>query len=338
MKIYIYIIIALVTLNVTIMKSQSVSYTYVHNDPYDYKNFSLSIDPLFIDVNGHNGYAYGWGLRAEHMMGKRLLANFDMRTGFGTNLYRKSNKNSRNYFNMEGGLGLIFVNKVRSRNVPIILSQSSSTSGNTRTTTTTKISGGVPAKCWLIVALRGGLQQYTNTLDYKNLADTLLNFNGVNYKTAKADNVVFKDTVNKVDLLQVGGIALTSIYAGIQFRSIRNMLIDVDGYGYRGSERYSDFYIDVLFAPVIALRDYSNPSGTKYDVKYDEVSHFGWRFGYFLRKPKDQGFSLKFELGSRPGFKAPSNTSVPVNVKNLYFTMSYGLYIPLKLKPIYEGE
>ncbi len=337
MKKIIYLLLTLVTLNVTLLKAQSVSYTYVRNDPYNYKNFSLAIDPLFIDVNGHNGYAYGWGVRAEHMLGRRLLANFDVRTGFGTNLYRKSNNNTRNYFNMEGGLGLIFFNKVRTRNVPIILSQSSSTSGNVRTTTTIRIRGGVPAKCWLIVALRGGLQQYTNSLDYKNLPDTLLTFNGKNYKDSKNDKT-FKDTIKNTSVDQVGGIALTSIYGGIQFRNIRDLLIDVDGWGYRSNIRYSDFYVDVLFAPIVGIKDFSNPNGTKYDVKYEKVSHFGWRAGWFIRQPKEQGFSVKFEFGSRPGFKTPGNTNIPVNIRNMYCMLTYGLYIPLKLKPIYQGE
>ena len=102
----------LVAAAATSLQSQSINYTYLQDDPYDMKNFSLSLDPLWMEANGHNGYAFGWGLRAEHMMGKRLLANADFRTGFGTNLYRKSNENTRNYNNFEGGLGLIFYNKM----------------------------------------------------------------------------------------------------------------------------------------------------------------------------------------------------------------------------------
>ncbi len=72
--------------------AQSVSYSYVRNNPYDIKNLSFSIDPMFVDINAHNGYSFGWGARMEHMMGKRLLVNFDIKTGFGTNGYRKSTK------------------------------------------------------------------------------------------------------------------------------------------------------------------------------------------------------------------------------------------------------
>lgn len=321
--------------------AQSVSYSYVRNNPFDIKNLTFAIDPLFVDINGHNGYAFGWGARAEHMMGKTLLANFDMRTGFGTKDYRKSNENTRNYFYMEGGLGLIFVNKARNKNTKVILS--SSTSGNYRYTTSIT----VPSKNRLIVALRGGFLQYTNTLNYANLADTLLTFNGVTYKDAKDDankkHYVFTDTVNRVNganvsVPQLGGIAFTSIYGGLQFRKIRDLVIDVDGYGTRGSSVYSDFYIDVMFAPVLAFKDFKNTNGIKYDVKYTDLSRFGWRLGWFWRKPKDQGFSAKFEFGSRPGFKAPPKTNIPVNKSNLYASITFGLYIPLKIKPVYNGN
>ena len=239
---------------------------------------------------------------------------------------------------MDGGLGLIFVNRVKTRNVPIILSQS--TSGNTRTTVS--IRGGVPAKCRLIVALRGGFSQYNNTLKYSGLADSLLSFKGdtASFTLKQAGTAVFQGTVDgqSVQVEQYGGISMVSIYGGFQFRTIRQLLIDVDGYGYRGNIRYSDFFIDVLFAPVIKFRDFRAANGDTYKVDYAQKSNIGWRLGWFWRKPKDQGFSAKFEFGSRPGFKAAANQSIPINKKNLYAQLSFGLYIPLNIKPVYTGE
>lgn len=333
MKTKLYTLITLLSLSAAMLRAQSLNWTVEHDDPFDIKNFSASIDPLFIDMNGHNSYSFGWGLRGEYMMGKRILANVDMRTGFGTNLYRKSNENTRNYYTLEGGLGFAFVNRMKVKNVPIILSQT--TSGNTRTTY--YIRGGVPAKCRLIVAVRGGFSQYTNSLNYEKLPDSLLTFGGTTYKEAKEKGIFRDTTAGGTDIPQVGGIALTTIYGGIQFRSIRNLLIDVEGWGMRGNITYSDFFVDVLFAPVIGLKDFQS-NGERFDVKYKDLSHFGWRIGWFMRKPKEQGFSFKLEAGSRPGFKAPENTSIPVNPRNLYCMVTFGLYIPLKIKPMYEGD
>ncbi len=324
--------LGILLLNAIYTNAQSLSWDVLEDNPYDIKNFSLAIDPLFTEVSGMNGYAFGWGLRAEYMMGKRLLAGFDMRNGFGTNGYRISNENTRNFFYMEGNLGLIFINKSKRRHVPIILSQS--TSGNTRTTIS--IRGGVPANIRRIVALRAGVYQLTNSLSYKYLADSLTSFKG------NGSEFKLKDSISNVNFAgQYGGFASTAIFAGLNFRKIVQLAIDVDGWGYRSNKRYSDFFIDGIFAPVVLIKDFKTSDGTKYDVKYDKISYLGWRMGWVWRKPKDQGFSAKFEFGNRPGPKAPVSdpkATIPINWNNYYATLTFGLYIPLKIKPVYKGE
>src|ERR1700740_2973335 len=111
------------------LKAQSVSYRVTKDDPWDVKNFTVAIDPLFFDVNGDNGYAFGWGARANWFMGKALDFNFDMRTGFGTRGYDIDNNNTRNYFAMEGSVAVTLSHRVRRHNVPIVLSSSSYSSG-----------------------------------------------------------------------------------------------------------------------------------------------------------------------------------------------------------------
>lgn len=326
------ITLALAAFLVTNVNAQSVSWKVLEDDPYDIKNFSLAIDPLFSEFSGMNGYSFGWGARAEYMMGKRIQASFDIRSGFGTKGYLISNDNTRNYFYTEGSLGLIFYNKDKKRNVPIILSQT--TSGNTKTTISIK--GGVPATVRRVTSLRGGIYQMTNSLSYKYLADSLTTFKG------GASDFKLKDSSSNVNFSgQYGGFASTAIFAGINFRKIVQLAIDVDGWGYRQNKRYTDFYIDGIFAPVVLIKDFKTPDGTKYDVKYDKISYFGWRMGWVWRKPKDQGFSAKFEFGNRPGPKAPvkdPKATVPVNFNNYYATLTFGLYIPLKIKPVYKGE
>ena len=93
------------------MRAQTVNYSYVKNDPFDMRNFTAGIDPMFIDVNSHNGYAFGWGLRGEYMMGKSFMFNTDFRFGFGTQYYKKSNSNTANYFVWDAGGGIILMNK-----------------------------------------------------------------------------------------------------------------------------------------------------------------------------------------------------------------------------------
>lgn len=306
--------------------AQSVSYTVTKNDAYDIKNFSLAIDPCFMDVNGQNGYAFGWGLRADYLMGKRLQLNMDFRNGFGTNGYRINNKNTRNYFYFEGAASLTLFHKENTRNLRIILSQSSYSSGGYTYTSTKYIKGGVPGQVRTFIMLHGGVYQMGNSLNYGNLKDTLVKFKG------NGGEFTYKDSLSKIS--SYGAYASTAIFGGFNFKSIRQLILDVDGYGTRSNVAYSDFFIDGIFAPVLLIKDYSL-NGKSYNVSYGKTSYLGWRVGYVLRKPKDQGFSLKFEFGERPGYRAPDNKAA-INLKNWYCMFTYGLYIPLKVKPTYE--
>ncbi|GAB4206399.1 MAG: hypothetical protein Fur0023_16230 [Bacteroidia bacterium] len=318
-----------------IAKSQTVTWKVLKNDALDHKNFSVCIDPLFIDLNGNNGYAFGWGTRAEYMMGKMFIMNFDFRSGFGTNGYKISDDNTKNYTYIEGGLGLIFKHSQYSQNVGIILSQSSSTSyysGYSVTTTTTKyIRGGVPANHLHIWAFRGGLYSYSNSLSYKNLSDSLLIFRG------GSKEFTYKDSLgNSKFNTGFGAMTTLAIYGGIQSRLIRDLQIDVDGYGYRENSRYLDYYLDIIFAPVISIKDFS-AHGTTYDVNYSKKGRFGWRFGVSNRHPSDQGFNFKFEFGVRPGPRAKDNKGI-INLKNWYCMLTYALYFPMKIKPTFYQE
>src|SRR3954470_7402989 len=106
-------------------QAQTVSYTVSKDDAYDIKNFTLAIDPFWMDFNGQNGASFGWGFRADYLMGKALQFNFDYRQGFGTTGYRISDKNTKNYGYKEGGIGLTLSDKAKRKNMRIILSQSS---------------------------------------------------------------------------------------------------------------------------------------------------------------------------------------------------------------------
>lgn len=308
-------------------QAQSVTWDVVKDDPFDIKNFSLAIDPFFLDFNGQNGYSFGWGFRGDYLMGKTMQFNLDWRQGFGTKGYRISDDNTKNYSALEGSVALTLSHKVKRKNLPIILSQSSSTSGGVTTTTTISIKGGVPGDVRSIVALRGGFYQLVNSMNYKTLKDSLLTFedNGV--------EMTYKDSAAAKGWGQYGAVYSTAIFGGFNFKNIRQLILDVSGYGVRGNVMYRDFYADFLFSPVLFLKNYktTDSAGTeiKYNVKYGKTSVIGWRVGWMIRKPKDQGFSMKFEFGQRPGFVA-----LDKKINNWYGLFTYGLYIPLKIKPV----
>lgn len=312
-------------------QAQTVSWDVIKDDPFDIKNLTVAIDPLFLDFNSQNGYSFGWGVRGDYMMGKALQFNLDWRQGFGTKGYLISDNNTKNYSCLEAGVGLTLSSKVKRRNLRIILSQSSSTSGGVTTTTTVSIKGGVPGDIRNVVALRAGFYQLVNSQSYKLLSDSLLTFED------GGKEFTYKDSASAKALGEWGAVYSTAIYGGFNFKHIRQLILDVSGYGYRQNVMFRDFFVDFIFSPVLFLKNYTDDAGTasevKYNVKYGKSSVIGWRMGWFIRKPKDQGFSFKFEFGQRPCYIDPNR-----QYNGAYGMITYGLYIPLKVKPIAERD
>lgn len=319
------------------LSAQTVSYKVSKDDPYDIKNFTAGIDPLFIDVNGMNGYSAGWGARAEYSHGKKFTASFDFRTGFGTNGYDPDDNNTRNYSAIEGKLGLVLSDRSRSTNFKIILSQSSYSSGGYTYTNTKYFM--CPGTSRRAVVFNAGIYQLNNSIKYVMASSS---------DSSRVKNILFEKDgkeVRRGDSLwnemnlnsKFGGFSSLAVTAGFTFRTIHNLFVDVDGYGARSNSVFSDFYIDAMFAPAIALKDYeythvvneqvvANSSlNGKWKVKAEGKRAFGWRMGWFIRKPKNQGFSQKFEFGQRPGIKTEKYLS------SCYMMYTFGLYIPLKV-------
>lgn len=320
-------------------QAQTVTWKELKNDPFDIKNLTIALDPLFFDLNSQNGYAMGWGLRADFLMGKALQFNFDYRNSFNTKGYHIDNNNTKNYNYIEGGVGLVLSHKVKTRNLPIILERSSYSSGGYTYTKTTFIKGGVPGKVRSIFMLQGGFFMYGNTINFNSIDDSLITLKDGSTEFSLQDSIaVFEanDSLNKYDM-HFGGGNITSLFLGFNFKNIRQLILDVDGYGVKGNVMFRDFYLHAMFAPIVDMKDYT-ANGTKYGTHYGKVSHFGWRMGWFIRHPKNQSFSYKFEFGTRPGWRRTDTSGSFGFMKNMYTTISFGLYLPFKVKPIAEEE
>ena len=79
MKKFIYISLFCLPL-VSALNAQSVTYNVTKDDPYDIKNLTVAVDPLFIDLNGLNGVSAGLGFRGEYTYGKRFTAELPNRS------------------------------------------------------------------------------------------------------------------------------------------------------------------------------------------------------------------------------------------------------------------
>lgn len=311
--------------------AQKITYSIEEDDPYDIKNFSLAIDPLFMDVNAQNMFTAGWGLRADYLMSNKIQGNFDFRTGYATGGYSPDNENNRNYFYTEGALGLVLKDSERKRNVRIILSQS--TSGNT--TTTISIAGGVPATIRRMILLRGGVYYMNNAIKFSQLNDSITVFESGGTKYTSRDTVISNTLVNSTEAGNTngfGGFNSVALFVGVDFKKIIQLFVDVDGWGGRANRQYVDFFVDGIFSPVVTLKKF-NSNGTEYKVTNKDKRLFGWRMGWSYRQPYDQSFSFRFELGQRPDFIHPGS-----KLSGYYCMLTWGLYIPMKIGKLYVPE
>jgi hypothetical protein len=309
------------------LNAQTVTYKVTKDDPYDIKNLTISVDPLFLDVNGMNGVSAGWGARAEYTGGRKFTASFDFRNGFGTMGFDPDSNNTRNYMAFEGKVGLTLSDKSRATNFRIILEKSSYSSGGYTYTTTRYFM--CPGTTRSTITFNAGMYNLNNNFKYKN--------GSTNEDSSTVKDILFEKDgkeVRRGDSLwkawdlssKYGGFSSISVTAGFTFRKIHNLFVDVDGWGPRSNSILSDFYIDAMFAPVISLKDYTfGTSGDKWKVKAEGKRAIGWRMGWFIRRPKNQGFSQKFELGQRPGIKTEKYLT------GCYMMYTFGLYIPLKV-------
>jgi hypothetical protein len=231
----------------------------------------------------------------------------------------------------EGKLGITLSDKSRSTNFRIILSKSSYTSGGVTYTSTKYFM--CPGTARKAVSFNVGFMNLNNSF---NIGDSAMYADGFTFKAKGKDhtyktgapltNALDSSLSNALDSTHWSGISQVGFSAGFNFRTIHNLFVDVDGWGGRSSVYFMDTYIDFLFSPAISVKNYTNlRTNLEYDVKPEKRRLMGWRIGWFVRQPKNQGFSQKFEIGQRPGVKGTKY------IQNCYMLYTFGLYIPLKI-------
>ncbi len=106
-------------------------------------------------------------------------------------------------------------------------------------------------------------------------------------------------------------MSLTSIgiYAGLTRRSLKNVFIDVDGYGVQFNSIGDDYALDLIFVPVNVFRDLNNEGENVSATVKDQLGNFpiGFRIGWYRyqiekksRTGKKFGLSASFEGGIKP--------------------------------------
>jgi hypothetical protein len=315
------------TMNLTF--AQQVRYKVKKDDPMDFKNFMLHLDPIMMDCYLTN-ITLGVAARADYMVNKVFDISGQIRKPYfdfnevglrddaesttSNGVYGKNGIKPMSF--MEGTLQLHFLDKIKETNHRIVFFKSTSTSGNYQTVTTKFVD--IPGHVRKIKSLRGGAIWMNTAVD----------FNG----TFGTDNEYkFTNKSTDVDTFGLsGGTMMRSmiVYAGLSGQTIANFKVLTDKYGMKYVTPWNSFYADFMFAPVLNFADViSNKTNAEYNVENIQIKRTGWRVGYIIRNTKGTSWSMALNFGARPGIVGEKG----ITTSRAFFDMNLGISMPYNL-------
>ncbi len=307
----------LITVNAIITKAQTVSYKIVENDP-DKRN-------LFIHLNPFNTQAYmaditiGYNVQATWLAAKHLQIQLDYRKAYldmnATGVF--SPKGLKKSSQLEIGGAFNLTNRLKTAGHKVVLR--SSTSGRYTYTSSIFVMG----EARKIFSLRGGFLTFYSNHKVDN--DFTKNADGMQGKTADGQVKYLRDSINFETINYTA--RSVGFYGGIDFKTVRQLIVSAEGYGNRASKTVNNFYLDVLFTPAVKFELKPNSgqaymSGVDINIPENKRKLMGWRFGWHYTLNQPCGFNAKMEIGQQPG---PANES-------FFMTVGFGMSIGLRTK------
>jgi hypothetical protein len=314
--------------------SQQLSYKVLKDEPDKIKNFTLHLDPFYADAWSTNT-TLGFGVRADAMIMKRLSANVFFRKAYldmnarshadGSLPKPKNGFSKMTYF--EPAVSFHIIDKLKKRSVKVVLSSSTSYSGNYKTTSTKYIM--VPGTVRKIRGVRGGLF-FVNTAIDMDQGEAIKTW------TAKNGNetVTFGEFGTRVHGSAIyngySQMRQVALFGGLTFKSITNLQTEVEGYSKtRGNYNFYDFYVDVMYAPILSYQDVKFADGTNFSLSNSSNNRTGWRAGVLWKNASHTFLSYGFEFGQRPGYAGSDKGFL--NSRS-FLNMVMGISIPYNLK------
>ncbi len=303
------------------LKSQSVNYRIQENDP-DKRNLYIHLNPFNTQCYLSN-ISIGYNLQATWMAAKLFQVQVD---------YRKAylDANASGVFSPSGlqkssqlEIGGVFNFRYKLKNVAHKVVLHSSSGGGYTYTKYIMVMG----EARKVAGLRGGFLSFLSNHKVDN--DITEAFTEYDLKGKANDGQVryLRDSVNYETINYVA--QSTGIYAGIDLKSLKFLVINGEGYGKRSCRTVNNFYADVLFTPLVKYELKPN-AGQSYlndvDVNISENKRrmIGWRAGWQWIFNSTVGFNSKMEIGQQPG----------VPKKSFFMTVGFGMSIGLKTKNI----
>lgn len=303
------------------LAAQSVTYNILENDPDKRK--------VFIHLNPFNTQGYvsditiGYNIQATWLMAKHLQVEVDYRKAYldgnATGVFSPAGLKKSSQLHLGGVLNLI--KKLKPVNNKVILKSTS----DSRYRYTTSIT--VRAEARKIFGIRGGFISFYSNHKVDNDITESFDENSLRGKASDGQIRYLRDTIN-FETINYTARSL-GMYAGIDYKSIRNVIINADGYGKKSNKTENNIYADVLFTPSVKYELKPNskqPMFNNVDINIPENKRkmLGWRVGWHFTYNYGLGFNAKMELGQQPGIAS----------KSFFVTIGFGATIGFKTKEI----
>jgi hypothetical protein len=299
---------------ITKTTAQMVNYKIIVNEP-DKRNLFIHINPFNVNTYSPN-VTIGFNIQATWLASKHFQFQLDYRKAYldgeATGVFSPKGLKKASQFELGGTLNLI--NHIKNVSHRIVLS--STRSGNY---TLTK-SLHVVAEARKIFAVRGGFISFYNNLHINN------SFNGDSV-IGKYSNGTTKRVFDDVSFETINyTVRSAGFYAGIDFKTIKNLIISTNDYGEKGCRTVGNFYADILFTPLVKY-EIKQPGFTDININIPDNKRklIGWRAGYQWATNRSFGFNYKIEFGQQPGVATHNN---------FFLAAGMGFTIGLKTKQL----
>ncbi|MFM2284964.1 MAG: hypothetical protein RLZZ543_461 [Bacteroidota bacterium] len=282
------------------LKGQSTSYKILENDP-DRKNLIITLSPFYA-----NTYApdinLGYGIQANWMMNNRIQLDVDLRKAYldeHTKAAFSPLTGLKNAHFYTAGAAFNLRSKTKTKKVKVILDRQTFGSRYERITYIR-----VPSEVKRFTSVHGGVLSTHNNLEIENDFTRALGSKDLYGKSPDGTVALFRDTINYETINYVANSY--GIYAGLDFSSIRDLIIETDSYGKKGTHVHSNVYFDMLFCPVVHYSIRPNEKQSMFkdidiSIPQNAKKYLGWRAGYRYASGKSVGFGTTMEIGQQPG-------------------------------------
>lgn len=332
-------LLLLCTVCISATVAQEVRYKIKKDNPEDVKNFVVHFDPWFADAY-FTDVAMGFSARADWLLNKVIDAGVEWRRPyFDMNWLEVDNyklsgaaggkemkevafmpkDGFSQYTYFEPSFRLHLSDKIKESNHRLLLSQSSYASGNNSNANTEFIN--VPGKSRKIFSLQGA----ACWMNVPVLYEGLFNHDAADFLFEPQDgNATFPAAAG------FGGTMMRTItlIGGLSFQRVDNLKILTDRYGVKYSTAWTNFYVDVMYAPVVDFASVIDEHGVEYKVSNQKVDRLGWRLGYNFKNTKGTALSMKLNVGNRPGFTGNN----PYFGSRFFMDFNFGVSLASKIK------